>query len=87
MATAETLISFGSALAAPKAVEMCKSIDCYSESGTPLENNTKSFLKVPSFFKYFFVEHKNFVKRLTQKKKIDESFKKRNQKIALPSQI
>ena len=26
MATAETLISFGSALAAPKAMEMCKSI-------------------------------------------------------------
>ena len=40
----------------------------------------------PSFFKYYFVEHKIFVKRLTQKKN-DKSFKKRNDKIALPSQI
>ena len=80
MATAETLISFGSALAAPKAVEMCKSIDCYSESVTPLENNTKSFLKVHSFFKYFFVEHQNFVKRFTQKKKLMNHLKKETTK-------
>ena len=71
MATAERLISFCSALTAPKAVEMYKSIDCYSVSSTPLENNTKSFLNVPSFFKYSFVEHKNFVKRFTQKKMIN----------------
>ena len=86
MATAETLISFCSALTAAKAVEMYKSIDCYSGSSTPPENNTKLSLNVPSFFKYFFVEHKNFVKRFTQKKN-ENSFKKRNHKIALPSQI
>ena len=30
----------------------------YNDSGMPLENNTKLFLNVPNFFKYFFVEHK-----------------------------
>ena len=62
MATAETLISFCSALTAPEAVDMYKSTDCYGVSGTPLENNTKSFLNVPSFFKYFFLKDKNLAK-------------------------